>query len=179
MADDGATVEIDSVTGSLIHYRAPFEILSENTCKNITSEEARQIAEEFISRHGSLQKLDFDGVKYNESLDGYYVSYVRYVAGYKSAEYARVTIGANGKVLSYLSNPHAFDGIDADKLTIDNEKLMRKINAAVEEQFSGDNYSIDNLRLIVVDGQLKMEYSVFVTDEVGAIGGYSFEISLD
>ena len=178
-ADDGAKVEIDSVTGRFIGYSAADGVMSEDTGRRITAEEARSMAEDFINRYGSMQNLDFEGVKYNESLDGYYVDYVRYVAGYRTPEGIDVTIGANGKILSYLSNPHVFDGIDTDRITVDDEKVMEKINAAVEERFSGKDYAVTDLRLIAESGRLKMEYFVLVTDDIGTKAGYAFDISLD
>lgn len=159
-SDGGAEIDVDAVTGRLLSYSVK-DIISENNSRQINESEAKGIAEDFIESHGGMGDFSFVECKYNDTFKSYKFFYTRYVGGYKTSENMTVEISDGGKVLSYICNPYVFDGVDTDKLLIDEKKLNKNILSEVEKNLGKNvDYKIIEKRLETENGKIVMGVTV-------------------
>lgn len=108
-----------------------------------------------------MGKFSFVECKYNETFRSYKLYYTRYVGGYKTSEFMTIEVSDSGKAVSYICNPYVFDGIDTDKLFIDEKELNRNILSEAEKNFGKNvDYKVIEKHLETENGKTVMGVTV-------------------
>lgn len=86
--------------GNICYYNWGSDYLI--STKQITKEECVEIANTFLSKFVNVNDYSQNIQPYN-SIDGYEISYYKYINGIKSADQARIIIDKNGNLYSFYS----------------------------------------------------------------------------
>lgn len=159
LKENNTELEYDLLTGELL--TAYFDIPDE-TNQKITAEEAKSIAEEFIKSQCDISEYSFTRVS---DLSGYWVTYYRYIQGYRSEQRITVIVSLSGEIESYSHNKYLFDGIDTDK-KINTKKLDKRLNNHIKKEMGASVKYETISQYIALDheGKYSMVYTVKFID---------------
>ena len=100
----------------------------------ISQEQAREIADAFVSQYIDISNSEYTVEVSYASATAFGIQYVRYISGYKTLDAAALFIDGKGEVTQLvLYDPGSF--ADINSVTVDNEQIDRVIEAKLDERF--------------------------------------------